>query len=344
MFKSYRKSLGIQRVQIKYILIGTIIGYLGGATNYPLWYDIPIPPVGNWTVSLYLGIVAYAIVKYRFLDIRLVIGKGAIHIFSFITVILLAFLLIFLNNILRNPIPINIAWLLILVIGILLFQSLFRFFERLASKYFYYTFYSYQTVLTDLGRGLTRVLELEKLSSLIVGTLMETMKLDKAVVLMRNPDGTYDIQTNIGFKEENGISLVKDNFLTIWLEKTQKPLVYEELSLLIRDTQKGEEKIKLENLKENMKRIEAALCLPLFIEEKIIGMIVLGNKLSGEPYSVQDIELLTTLSNQASIALQNALLYFKIEDLSKNLEKKVKEYQHPKTHMLLHGEESKMEL
>lgn len=72
-----------------------------------------------------------------------------------------------------------------------------------------------------------------------------------------------------------------------------------------------------------MKRIEAALCLPLFIEEKIVGMIVLGNKLSGEPYSTQDIELLTTLSNQASIALQNAKLYSEVKGFSKKLEKEV---------------------
>jgi len=74
-----------------------------------------------------------------------------------------------------------------------------------------------------------------------------------------------------------------------------------------------------------MKRIEAALCLPLLIEGKIIGLIVLGNKLSGEPYSVQDIELLTTLSNQASIAFQNAKLYSQVQDLSQNLQKKVEE-------------------
>ncbi len=117
--------------------------------------------------------------------------------------------------------------------------------------------------------------------------------------------------------------MVKDNFLTIWLEKTQKPLVYEEISLITRDTQNNEEKTKLEILKENMKRIEAALCLPLLMEEKIVGMIVLGNKISGDPYSEQDIDLLTNLSNQASVALQNAKLYDQVQDLSQNLQEKV---------------------
>ena len=326
LLKEYPISLGVKKSQIRYVLIGTIIGYLGGATNYFLWYDIPIPPIGNWTTALYLGIVTYAIVKYRFMDIRFALGRGAVYAFSFINIIALAFFLMFLNNQFFSAVSFNITGSLILIISILLFQPVFRFFEKLASKYFYYTFYNYQKVLIDLGRGLARVLDLDKLSSLIVKTLMETMKLDRTIILLKGAETKeYRIQKNIGFREENGISLVKDNFLTLWLEKTQNPLVYEELSLIIKDTIQKEEKRKLEKLKSNMKSIEAALCLPLFAEEKIKGMIVLGKKISGDPYSEQDINLLAALSNQASIAFQNAKLYSEVEDLSKNLEKKVKE-------------------
>jgi len=59
------------------------------------------------------------------------------------------------------------------------------------------------------------------------------------------------------------------------------------------------------------------------MERKIIGMIVLGNKVSGDPYSEQDIDLLTNLSNQASIALQNAKLYSETKGFSEKLEKEV---------------------
>jgi signal transduction histidine kinase len=324
LIKAYKKEVGYKREQIKYTLIGVILGAGGATTNVPLWFGVHLVPFGTFFVPLYPFILGYAISRYRLMDIRLAIGKGIVYIISFVSVIGLTFLLLFLNNQLVRPIPINIAASLTLVVGILIFQPIFRFFEKIASKYFYYTFYSYQTVLTDLGEELTQFLDLDKLSSLIVNTLMNTMKLDRTVVLLREAgNGDYIIQKNIGFKEENGISLVKDNFLTIWLEKTQKPLVYEELSLVIRDTGKGELKTRLENLQENMKRIEAALCLPLLLENRIIGMIVLGNKLSGEPYSQQDIELLTTLSNQASIALQNAKSYSEIKNFNVRLEREI---------------------
>ena len=324
LIKIYRETRGYLREQIKYILLAMIVGFGGGATNFPLWYGIPLPPYGNFLVFLYPFILSYAILKYRLMDIRFVLGRGAVYALSLITIIGLAFLLMFLGNQFLSAVPFNITGPLILIISILLFQPIFRFFEKLASQYFYYTFYSYQTVLTDLGRGLTRFLGLDQLSSLIVSTLMGTMKLDRTVILLRGPgDGEYQIQKNIGFRDENGISLVKDNFLTTWLERTQNPLVYEELSLIIRDTTEKEARERLERLQGNMKRIEAALCLPLFIEEKIVGMIVLGNKLSGEPYSTQDIELLTNLANQASIALQNARLYSEVKGFSKKLEREV---------------------
>jgi len=286
MFKALRELTGTRREQVKYVLIGTLIGFLGGSTNYLLWYDVPIPPYGNLLVAVYIIFISYAIVKYRLMDIRVVIGKSAVYLFSFATIIAFALGFVFLNNRLSLPVSVNIAYISILVISILLFQTIFRIYEKLASKYFYYTFYSYQKVLTNLGEKLTGVLELDKLTSLISDTLINTMKLDRTGVLLRDSETkTYRIQKIIGFKEENGISLVKDNFLTIYLERTKKPLVYEELSLVIRDAKDKTEKEKLEKLRVDMKRIEAKLCLPLFREDKITGMIILGSKISGEPYS-----------------------------------------------------------
>ena len=327
-YQYYRnKSLsGLEKARAKYVFFAFFILITVGSTAYAPAYQIGIYPFSFASGLVFTIILAYAITRYRLMDVRFVFGRGAVYGLSLITIVAFAFLLMFLGNQFLTAVPFNIIAILVLIISVLLFQSIFRFFEKIASKFFYYTFYNYQRVLTDLGRGLTQVLDLDKLSLLIVNTLIDTMKLDRTVVLMREPgNGDYLIQKNIGFREENGISLVKDNYLTVWLEKNQTPLVYEELSLMIHDTAQKKEKEKMEKLRINMKRIEAAFCLPLLMEEKIIGMIVLGNKISGDPYSEQDIGLLTNLANQASVALQNAKLYQQVEDFSQNLQKKVDE-------------------
>lgn len=43
------------------MLVSFLIGFLGGVTNFPLWYDIPVRPYGNGLVFLYLIAAAYLI-------------------------------------------------------------------------------------------------------------------------------------------------------------------------------------------------------------------------------------------------------------------------------------------
>jgi len=55
-----------------------------------------------------------------------------------------------------------------------------------------------------------------------------------------------------------------------------------------------------------------ALVLPLVSEDEVIGAIVVGAKLSGDPFYPQDLDLLMTLANQAGIAVKNAQLYAQV--------------------------------
>jgi len=92
LFKEHRNASSERfRTQLRYILLGTIVGYLGGLTNYFLWYDIPIPPLGNWAVTFYLGIVTYVIVTERLFDIRVILTQmlvGVISVLLFINFVL----------------------------------------------------------------------------------------------------------------------------------------------------------------------------------------------------------------------------------------------------------------
>ncbi len=55
------------------------------------------------------------------------------------------------------------------------------------------------------------------------------------------------------------------------------------------------------------------------------GLVALGKKLSGDYYTSEDINLLKTFACQAAVAFENAQLYEKVKNHSKELEKKVVE-------------------
>lgn len=52
--------------------------------------------------------------------------------------------------------------------------------------------------------------------------------------------------------------------------------------------------------------VRDALCVPLQAGEQVIGVISLNNRLHAEPFSDEDLELLTALAHQAALAIRNA--------------------------------------
>ncbi|MCM8782262.1 MAG: hypothetical protein NC828_04360 [Candidatus Omnitrophica bacterium] len=87
MLTQYRNLSIIKKNQVKYIIIASIIGFSGGFTTFPWAFNIPIPPVGIMGVSLYTLIITYAIVRYRLMDIEVVLTRAAILAMVYVGVI-----------------------------------------------------------------------------------------------------------------------------------------------------------------------------------------------------------------------------------------------------------------
>ncbi len=322
----YFISTGIEKMQLRYLFSGMLLTtVLAGITNLilPVFFgNYEFVWIGPLFTAFLIFSITYTILNYRLLNIRILASRALIYLLSFSITLGIIYYLYRLKTGM-DYLSMELFLFFAIIASIAIFKVVFNISEKLGVKYLYYSFYSYEKVIKNLSKELNRILDFDKLCEYITSTLIESMNLERAVVLVRGDDTRFKIGNNIGFKRENGISMVKNQFLVEWLQKNKKPLIYDELSLILHNNRKKEEEIK--NLQSDMKKIEAEACLPLIYNEKIIGLMVLGNKKSREPFTVKDIELLTTLSNQASIAIKNAKLYAEVENLSQNLERKVEE-------------------
>ncbi len=70
-------------------------------------------------------------------------------------------------------------------------------------------------------------------------------------------------------------------------------------------------------------RLGVVLCIPLPSPGGLAGLIAIGQKRSGELFIEEDIELLTTIANQAATAIRNAKSYEALEALNRDLEQQV---------------------
>lgn len=121
LFKAHRNARGLRRVQIRYLLVGMLIGYAGGLTNYFLWYDIPISPIGNGLVIFNVLILAYAILKHHLLDIRVI----ATEIFT-ASLILILFINIFTYDTVSQLILNIFVFIGAVFFGVLLINSVLK--------------------------------------------------------------------------------------------------------------------------------------------------------------------------------------------------------------------------
>ena len=327
----YYRTRGVTKYQTLYILIGTFVGSIGGITNYFLWYHIPIPPFGNIAASLYLIFIAYAILRYRLMDIRMVAQKTFIYVCEAVFVYVSFYALLWSYKSVAGD-PLSRTGFTIGVFLAPLFIYLLFLFDRgiksFSNRYLFVSLYNYQDTLGKLAEKLSNYIELDTIVDLIVDTIKQTMQLDRAGVLLVDNSTTpahYKIARVIGFNEQNGISLVEDNFMTQYLFETHKPLVSDELVVLSKNATSPERRDGFMRLYDQMTHIEASLCLPLIGNKTLIGIIVMGNKISHDAYTSEDLELLSTITQQASVAIENALQYQQIKDFGKTLEAKVDE-------------------
>jgi hypothetical protein len=63
--KHYLKENGLMRMRYRVIFYGLIVSAVGGFTNFPAWYGVPIPPFGNVLTTFFFIVCAYAIMNYR---------------------------------------------------------------------------------------------------------------------------------------------------------------------------------------------------------------------------------------------------------------------------------------
>jgi signal transduction histidine kinase len=95
MIRHYKRCSAIKKIQIRYILCASLIGFAGGATIYPLFYNIPIAPFGEHIIFLYPLIFSVAVLKHDALELNIVLKQTIVYSVS-IALITIAYLVIVL--------------------------------------------------------------------------------------------------------------------------------------------------------------------------------------------------------------------------------------------------------
>jgi signal transduction histidine kinase len=317
LYKVMMGASGQRRNRLKYFLFSTNVLALGGLFYFVLIiWRIPLPMVvlfnllSSLLLSVFVVMASYIILKYKLMDITIVIRKGLIYsiligFFTGLYILMLYFFSSLLGG-LGTRTSIYFSALLIIFFAIT-FQPLRDKIQGFIDKVFFRGKYDYQKTLKDLSLAARSIAGIDELFDKILIAIVSIIKLKNAsIYVLDKRGGQYIVRKSIGIDLRISVLSQNDDIIRLLLSGKE--------AIMSDETSKTSG-----NIWGFMRDIGAAIVFPMIAKDELVGFLCLGEKLSGEVYSDEDIDLLTTLCNQMGVSIENAMLYEDAMEAQKHL-------------------------
>lgn len=307
----YKKSLhyyGIRRLQIQYMYFGVGVSiFLGAITNFVL------PTIGIWQVESFGPLatipipvaVAYAIVKYHLMDISLVIKRSTVY--GTLSIVL-SVAYFGVGVVLGSVLPVSeyketVTAIVSTTVIVLAFVPAREAIQYVVEKTFFHTTYSRSKVLRDSTAIFSAIHDLNELLHFAVQNLYGSVGIERmCILLMDEETGCYKPRAAINFPQEQNLSISKDDAVVTWLRQNRTVLCKEQLSRFVGD--------ELGHFaEEKLASIDTDSCVPIFQEDSLFGIVLLGGKIDRKPFTQEDVQMFLAFSGQLAMAIEKAHLY-----------------------------------
>jgi signal transduction histidine kinase len=312
---SARRAMGYKRTQLVYFLVAWFVEFLTvNSIILPLEYGINVQPFGLFVLPLNTAFLAYVMAKARLADFNVVVARVLLHSLTILMVIILSLLITAGMTVVAPGFmkPQQILFMVIQVtaIGSALAIMLPRFLpraERMMQERLFGGRYGYQDALSGLVKELSTLSTIDQLLSTVATTVHSQMQISRALLLMQDSlSGDYKLQAESGLEtgdDAETFTLKEDAAIVKWLDGNKDVLVRDEMQ---RRVSAGVR----EQLETELARLQVAVCVPMILDDRLVGLIGLGNKLNRDMFFVSDLRLLETLATEVALAVK----YHRMDD------------------------------
>ena len=292
-----------ERRQAFHVFVGTILG----TVPFVLFF-IVLPSAFGIDEYAFYGIIpmilipltfAYAIVRFQMLNVRVIVRRTFLYAATTAVLLGLYALVIALANLVFSTSKLSASPLFnfgFFLVGISLFEVLRRKLQAPLDKLFFREKFDYQAALLEMSEAITGELDLGRIADYLMASIAATMRLEKASIWLRDREGWLERR---GRRDDR---LSATAAMRRVLRQEGKPSDLREISLHFADAES-------EEFRERLIGEGFRLLVPLVYRERLMGILALKEKHSGERFDRDDLALLSTLANQAALAIETALLH-----------------------------------
>ena len=287
--------------------------------------------IDNWSSSrfgplfslLFVGVIAYSIIKHGLFDIRAVVARSIAYLMSLGIVALAISSLIFVLSqaVEDTKISENIQTLVFITSTLLLvlsYPALKKFFDRVTNSIFYRDAYDAEQFIGRLNQVVVSDIQIYSLLRKVVSVIEDNLKVTYCAFATVNHSGAVVLVSDDPNESQ---SLTKLNIKLLKSINEHRPLVVTDYL----DEQK-DSRLKNHLLETSLGAVVSLVSKRSNEPQQFSKVyMVLGLKKSGNPFTSQDVRVLRIISNSLALAIQNALRFEEISRFNITLQEKIDE-------------------
>ncbi len=305
LIREYRRSKDVTyRNRLRYLLLTIIVIFSGNLTNLTSLKSLPTDVAANIVSAM---LITFAILRHHLLDISAVVRKGVLY--SIPTMMIGATYFLAIQSMLMlfpgiKGFDLFLFSLTAAILTALIIQPFLNQAQIWIDRMFFREKYDASVMLERISRNAAHLLDLESITKFILSEVTQTLHIRKGAILIKRQDGGYyTLTSQIGFEDTANIIWEFSHPVVGILSSRDSPVTrFDMEALLITKTVSPETRAELD-------QIGGELFIPLKAKDELVGIFILGIKLSELTYSEDDELTLATLANQTAVAIENARLY-----------------------------------
>jgi two-component system, NtrC family, sensor kinase len=309
------------RRQLKYLRNGALVGLAPFALFYAIPYLFGVVPTHLMNLSvLSTGLIpltwAYAITRYRLMDVDIIFQQGYVYTLATLAVIGTFYGLIFVIFNTRNITP--PAFVVLISFATFVFQPIRRWIQEQLDRWlFYRDRYDARVTLIEFARELSSETDENVMLAKVSDRLLRTLSIQQIGFFLKS-DTTKEFELH-SLTQRSGRARpdppVLDLAFLSW--SVDKPYIFFERPKHLNDIVYRQWP---ESVRATVEELDFTYYVACKYRDRTIAFFGVSRTTEGDFLSSDDLELLVTLSNYVAIAIENSRLY-------SSLERKVNEYE-----------------
>ena len=178
--------------------------------------------------------------------------------------------------------------------------------------------YDYQKTIKHVSRVIASVLDMDEISRRLMDVVVNVMRVDHCQLFVADATRRGFTRSAARGGADNWAPPTRlDNRCALVVRMAgERQTVVRSLLSDPGDTD------RVQTVGAEMAALNAEIALPMVFKGQLNGVMLLGEKFSGDLFSPEDLDLLETLASQSALAIENARSYRQVENLNQNLEQK----------------------